>query len=300
MGHHHHHSNTSSNKSLLWATLLNVFITVVEIIGGIMANSLALLSDALHNLSDTIAILLAYIAAKVSNRSSNEKKTFGYKRVEILAAFFNALVLIGISVFLVYEAIIRFSQPEPVKGLLMLIVASAGLIFNLLAVLLLKKHSGDSLNIRSAYLHLLGDTLSSFAVIVGGILIYFYEIYWVDPLITILISIYIIKETWNVFRQSFNILMQASPEGMELHDVINDLEQIKDIANIHHVHVWGLSEKEFHFECHADLETDLSVSETSSLKEQMANILHDKYQIGHLTVQFEFGTCDDKKIIHQK
>lgn len=300
MGHNHHHSNESSNNSLLWATLLNVFITVVEIIGGIMANSLALLSDALHNLSDTIAILLAYIAAKVSKRSSNERKTFGYKRVEILAAFFNALVLIGISVFLVYEAIIRFSQPEPVKGLLMLIVASAGLIFNLLAVLLLKKHSGESLNIRSAYLHLLGDTLSSFAVIIGGILIYFYEIYWVDPLITILISIYIIKETWNVFRQSFNILMQASPEGMELHDVINDLEQIKDIANIHHVHVWGLSEKEFHFECHADLETDLSVSETSSLKEQMAIILHDKYQIGHLTVQFEYGTCDDKKIIHQK
>ena len=190
MGHHHHEMENGGNRSLLLATVLNVFITVVEIIGGIMANSLALLSDALHNLSDTIAILLAYIAAKVSRRSSNERKTFGYKRVEILAAFFNALVLIGISVFLVYEAIFRFSHPEPVKGLLMLVVATAGLIFNLLAVLLLKKYSGASLNIRSAYLHLLGDTLSSVAVIIGGVLIYFFEIYWVDPLITILISIY--------------------------------------------------------------------------------------------------------------
>ncbi len=300
MGHHHHNHDNGSNRSLLLATVLNVFITVVEIIGGIMANSLALLSDALHNLSDTIAILLAYIAAKVSRRSSNERKTFGYKRVEILAAFFNALVLIGISVFLVYEAIIRFSNPEPIKGLLMLVVATAGLIFNLLAVLLLKKHSGASLNIRSAYLHLLGDTLSSVAVIIGGVLIYFFEIYWVDPLITILISIYIVKETWDVFRQAYNILMQATPEGMDLHDIITDLENIEGIANIHHVHVWGLSEKEFHFECHSDLERDMGVSETSALREQMGKILHEKYHIGHLTVQFEFGVLDDKTIIHKK
>ena len=300
MGHHHHEMENGGNRSLLLATVLNVFITVVEIIGGIMANSLALLSDALHNLSDTIAILLAYIAAKVSRRSSNERKTFGYKRVEILAAFFNALVLIGISVFLVYEAIIRFSNPEPIKGLLMLVVATAGLIFNLLAVLLLKKYSGASLNIRSAYLNLLGDTLSSVAVIIGGVLIYFFEIYWVDPLITILISIYIIKETWDVFRQSYNILMQATPEGMDIHDIITALENIEGIANIHHVHVWGLSEKEFHFECHSDLDRDMSVSETSALKEQMAKILHDKYHIGHLTVQFEFGVFDDKTIIHGK
>ncbi len=289
MGHNHHRHDEGGGKSLLLVTVLNIFITVVEIIGGIMANSLALLSDALHNLSDTIAILLAYIARRVSQRKSDEKKTFGYKRIEILAAFFNALVLIGISAFLIYEAILRFYNPEPIKGLLMLVVAGAGLVFNLLAVLLLKRHSKSSLNIRSAYLHLMGDTLSSFAVIIGGILIYFFEIYWVDPLITILISIYIIKETWDVFQQSANILMQATPPGIKLHDIISELEQIDGIENIHHVHVWGLSEKEFHFECHADLDVDLSVSETSLLKEQMAEVLHDKYQIGHLTVQFEYG-----------
>ena len=301
MGHQHPHTHhNSENRNLLLATLLNIFITVVEIIGGIMANSLALLSDALHNLSDTIAILLAYIAGKVSQRKSNERKTFGYKRIEILSAFFNALVLIGISVFLIYEAIIRFYHPEPIKGLLMLVVAGAGLVFNLLAVLLLKKHSGSSLNIRSAYLHLLGDTLSSFAVIIGGILIYFFDIFWIDPLVTILISIYIVKETWDVFQQSANILMQAAPPGMDLQMVIKELEEVEGIANIHHVHVWGLSEKEFHFECHADLVEDLSISETSLLKDQMEEILHNKYQVGHLTVQFEYGTCDDKKIIHQK
>jgi cobalt-zinc-cadmium efflux system protein len=300
MGHRHQKTDKSGNRSLLLVTLLNVFITLAEIIGGIMANSLALLSDALHNLSDTIAILLAYTARKVSQRKSNEKKTFGYKRIEILAAFFNALILIGISVFLVYEAIIRFYDPQPIKGLLMIVVATAGLIFNLLAVLLLKKHTDSSLNIRSAYLHLLGDTLSSFAVIIGGILIYFFEIYWVDPLITILISIYIIKETWDVFRESANILMQATPPGIEVQSIIDDLKNIDGIANIHHIHIWGLSEQEFHFECHADLQQDLSVSETSLLKEQMAEVLRGKYRIGHLTVQFEFGVCDDKDIIHKK
>lgn len=294
---HHHHDPTGEGRSLLLATFLNVLITVVEIIGGIISNSLALLSDAVHNLSDTLAILLAYIAGRVSKRKSNERKTFGYKRIEILAAFFNALVLIGISVFLVYEAIVRFSNPEPIKGLLMLVIASAGLLFNLLAVLILKKHSGNSLNIRSAYLHLLGDTLSSVAVIIGGILIYFFEIYWVDPAITILISLYILKETWHVFIDSSNILMQATPEGIDVKGIIKELESIDGISNIHHVHVWGMSEKDFHFECHADLDEDLSVSKTSNLKKEMENLLDDNYGIGHFTVQFEFDVCDDKNHI---
>lgn len=297
MGHHHHHEK--ANRNLLLVTVLNLFITIAEVIGGIMANSLALLSDALHNLSDTIAIFLAYVAGRISRRRSNEKKTFGYKRIEILAAFFNALVLISISAFLIYEAIRRFAEPEPIKGLLMLIVAGAGLLFNLLAVLLLKKYAGSSLNIRSAYLHLLGDTLSSFAVIIGGILIYFLEIYWVDPLITILISIYIIKETWDVLRQSADILMQSAPRGMDLQKISNDLENIDGIANVHHVHIWGLSEKEYHFECHVDLERDMPVSTTSGIKSKMEEVLQHNYDIGHLTVQFEHGVKDNKNLIQE-
>ena len=294
MAHHHQHS---SGKSMLWVTLLNIFITVAEIIGGILTNSLALLSDAVHNLSDTIAIFLAYVAQRLGRKQSNEKKTFGYKRVEILAAFFNALVLIAISVFLIYEAIIRFSNPVPVKGLLMFVVALAGLLFNLLAVLILKKHATDSLNVRSAYLHLLGDTFSSVAVVIGGVLIYFFEIYWIDPVITIFISIYIIKETWDVFRHSADILMQATPRGVNLDEIIKTLENIEEIANIHHVHLWGMSEKDLHFECHADLETDIAVSETAAIKERMEELLRDNFAVGHLTVQFEFNVCDDKEVI---
>ncbi|MDT8393093.1 MAG: cation diffusion facilitator family transporter [Bacteroidales bacterium] len=296
----HHHRAFSSNRSLLLVTLLNILITVAEIIGGILTNSLALLSDAVHNLSDTLAIFLAWVAQKISARDSNERKTFGYKRVEILAAFFNALVLIGVSGFLIYEAIIRFKEPEPVKGLLMFIFATAGLIFNLLAVLLLKKHSGSSLNIRSAYLHLLGDTLSSVAVVIGGILIYFFEIYWIDPLITIMISLYIIKETWDVFRHSADILMQAAPRGVEINKIITDLENINGISNIHHVHIWGMSEKDFHFECHADLQSDIPVSKTALIKNDMERLLYEKYGVSHLTVQFEFNFCDDKELINHR
>jgi cobalt-zinc-cadmium efflux system protein len=294
MAHHHQHS---SGKSMLWVTLLNVFITVAEIIGGILTNSLALLSDAVHNLSDTIAIFLAYVAQRLARKQSNEKKTFGYKRVEILAAFFNALVLIAISVFLIYEAILRFNNPVAVKGLLMFIVALAGLLFNLLAVLILKKYASESLNVRSAYLHLLGDTLSSVAVVIGGVLIYFFEIFWIDPLITILISVYIIKETWNVFRHSADILMQSTPRGVNLDEIIKALENIEEISNIHHVHMWGMSEKDLHFECHADLETDMAVSKTASIRERMEDLLKDHFSISHLTVQFEFNVCDDKEVI---
>lgn len=297
MGHHHHHQG-DANKRMLLVSFLNVFITIAELIGGVLANSLALLSDAIHNLSDTLAILLAYIAGRVSRRRSNAKKTFGYKRIEILAAFINASVLIVISVFLIYEAGQRFFDPQPIKGLLMMVVATAGLLFNLLSVLLLRKYSGENLNIRSAYLHLLGDTLSSVAVVIGGMLIYFFNIYWVDPLVTVLISLYLIKETWDVFRQSANILMQAAPEGLDIELIIPALEKIPGIRNIHHVHIWGMSEKDFHFECHADLEEDLTVSRTNTIKKQMEKKLLEEFHIGHLTVQFEYGVPDDKDIIH--
>ncbi|HSG67764.1 MAG TPA: cation diffusion facilitator family transporter [Bacteroidales bacterium] len=299
MGRGHDHGNDKSGRSLLLASLLNIFITIVEIIGGILSNSLALLSDALHNLSDTLAVLLAYFARRISRRESNERKTFGYKRIEILAAFFNAMVLIGVSAFLIYEGVKRFYEPEPIKGLLMFIVAAAGLAFNLIAVLLLKDHAGHSLNVRSAYLHLLGDTFSSVAVIIGGILIYFWEIYWIDPVITILISLYILKETFPILKQSADILMQGTPDDINIASVITSLENINGISNIHHVHIWSLSDNEYHFECHAELESDMVISETKDILATMEKILREEYAIGHLTVQFEFRLCHDNNAIHK-
>ena len=201
----HNHPESLKANRLLIATVLNLIIFFTEIAGGL----LSLITYALHNLSDGLAIFIAWVANKISNRPSNLKRTFGYKRIEILAAFLNALILIAVSLYLFYEAALRIINPEPVKGLIMLIVAVIGLIANLVAVLLLHQDAKRNINVKAAYLHLFGDTLSSVAVLAGGIFIYFFDLYWIDPIVTILIGLYIIKETWTILKQTIDILMQG-------------------------------------------------------------------------------------------
>jgi cobalt-zinc-cadmium efflux system protein len=300
--HHHHTSEHSSHgnhgKRLLLASVLNALITIAEITGGILSNSLALLSDALHNLSDTIAILIAYVANLAARGKANEKRTFGYKRVEILAALFNSVVLIAICLFLFVEAIKRLKNPEEIKGLVMLIIATIGLFANLAAVLLLHRDSSHNLNTRAAYLHLLGDTLSSIAVIIGGVLIYFFHIYWLDPALTIFIGLYIIYETFKILKETVVILMQGTPEHINIEEIKQTLESIPGIMNIHHIHVWTLSDSDIHFECHIDLKDDIKVSETHVIQNQVSKLLFTDFNINHLTLQFEAGCCDDKGVIN--
>lgn len=297
MDNHDYHIPVRGNR-LLASALLNFIISIAEIIGGLLSNSLSLISDALHNLSDGIAIFIAWMANVVSKRPSNAKRTFGYKRIEILAAFFNALILIAVSVYLFYESVQRIIEPEPVKGMLMLIVAFIGLIANLIAVLLLRFDSKRNINVKAAYLHLIGDTLTSVAVITGGILIYFLDIYWIDPIITILIGLYIIKQTWAILRQTIDILMQGSPAGMDLEIIRLDLEKIPEIANIHHVHIWNMDDQSVHFECHVDLIENSRISETESIYLNIEKLLKERHHISHLTIQFEYQRCDDKNMIH--
>ena len=295
---HHHHEDLSGRK-LLIVTILNFVITAAEVAGGIFANSLALLSDALHNFSDGLAILIAYIAHKISRRPSDERKTFGYRRIQILAALFNAVVLIAISIYLFYEAWQRLLEPEPIKGLIMFIVALVGLLANAVAVVMLKKDSNKNINIRAAYLHLLGDTLSSVAVVTGGILIYFFEWYWVDPIITFAIGIYIIIETWRILKESVNILMQASPADINLKQLKKELEDMPEISNIHHIHLWSLDDRSVHFECHVDLVENLHIKDVEPIRNKIHNTLHNSYHIDHITIQFEHDWCDEKEMIHR-
>lgn len=300
MGHDHHHKHTVEGKRLLITVLLNLAITLTEFIGGIFSNSLALISDAFHNLSDTVAILITYITERISKRASNEKHTFGYKRIQILAAMFNAVTLIAISVFLIFEAWERFNNPQPIKSVLMLTVAVIGLLANLVSVLLLKSHKKGNINIKAAYLHLIGDTLSSVAVIIGGILIYFYEIYWVDPLITVFISIYIIKETYVILYDTYKILMQQTPSGIELDDIIDAVTDFKEVKGVHHIHIWNLTDQEVHFEGHIDLCLDLKVSDGQQVVDKIQKLLKEKFNIDHITLQLEYDRCDNKDIIHQE
>lgn len=289
MSHHHHHDHTSTN--LLLVTLLNITITVAEIIGGLISNSLALISDAMHNLSDATAILIAWIAGKVARRSPDDRKTFGYKRIEIIAALFNATVLIVITVYLFFEAWKRFSEPSEIKGVVMLVVASVGLIANGISVLILRENSGHNLNVKAAYLHLLGDTLSSVAVILGAVAIIFLKIYWIDPVLTIVIGLYILYETWAIVKEALHILMQGAPEGVKTDTIQSEIESIGGISRAHHIHVWKLTDNIIHLECHAELANNVSVSETSIILQQVKMRLSDKFNIGHVTVQFEYGPC---------
>lgn len=293
MAHSHPHHEPNP-KNILFSVLLNGIITLAEFIGGFLSNSLALISDAVHNLSDTMAIFISYIALKIGKKDSNSKNTFGYKRIEILTALFNAVILISISFYLFFEAYKRFLNPEPIESKLMFIVATIGLIGNVVSVILLHKDSSHNLNIRSAYLHLIGDTLSSVGVIIGSILIYFWNITWIDPLLTILIGIVIIKATWGIIKETINILMQASPKSLNLDQIINELEKHPDIKNIHHIHAWSLSDNLTHFQCHADLIENKTIKEVDSIRLELENILHSKFKIDHITIQMEYDTCYPK------
>lgn len=294
--HHKHHNNTGNN--LLIATLLNIIITIVEVVGGILSNSIALLSDALHNLSDGIAVFLAFLANKVSNKQPTPQQTFGLKRVEILTALVNGIILSGVCIYLLFEAYNRLLNPKPINGLLMLIVASVGLLANFMAMTLLKNDKNHNLNVKAAYLHLLGDTLSSIGVIIGGALIYFFNIVWLDPIITILISIYIFKETYQIIKQSVLILLQVTPQNFNIIDVKKRIETLIEIENVHHVHVWNLNDKEVHFECHIDLKSDLKISETETLCFEIKNILHTEFDVSHTTIQFEYNCCNNKAVVY--
>jgi len=297
MSHNHSHSAESTSEKNLFITMaLNFLITIAEVIGGFISGSLSLISDALHNFSDGIAIIITYIAMRLSKKPKTFKYTFGLKRAEIIAAIINASTLIIISFFLIKEAIVRFYNPTPITGSLMLIVASIGLIANVAGTLLLKKGSKNNLNIRAAYFHLLSDAVSSLAVIIGAVFIIFYRIYWIDPLLTILISVYILKETYEIVKEALDVIMMSAPEGIELNELKNLVELINGVKNVHHIHLWKLNDNDTHFEAHVDVE-DMAVSKTKEIQKQIEHKLHDIYEINHTTLQFECDKCESKAMV---
>jgi len=297
MAHNHSHSAESTSEKNLFITMaVNFSITIAEVIGGFLSGSLSLISDALHNFSDGIAIIITYIAMRLSKKPRTFKYTFGLKRAEIIAAIINASTLIIISFFLIKEAIERFYNPSPITGSLMLIVAALGLVANVIGTLLLKKGSEGNLNIRAAYFHLLSDAVSSLAVIIGAVFIIFYKIYLIDPLLTILISIYILKETYELVKEALDVIMMSSPAGINLDELKILVEGIPGVINIHHVHLWKLNDNDTHFEAHIEVE-DMVVSKTIDIQKLIEQELHERYEINHTTLQFECDKCDTPKLV---
>jgi len=296
---HSHSHQDLKGRNLLISILLNILITASQIIGGIVSGSLALLSDALHNFSDVISLIISYIANLLAGKEASLSKTFGYKRAEILAAFINASTLIIVAVLLIIEAIKRFVDPQEIESNLVIWLSLIAILGNGFSVLLLKKDSKVNMNMRSAYLHLLTDMLASVAVLIGGLLMKYYEIFWVDSLLTLVIALYLIWVGFDLFKDSFKVLMLFTPSALQIKDIIKELSIIDEIKNVHHIHVWQLNEEETHFEAHVDFNNDIKLSDFDKVLNQMEEILHHKFQINHVNIQPEFGKCDSKEVIVQ-
>ncbi len=220
------HNEHKKENRLIVSAALNFATTAAQVVGGILSGSLSLISDALHNLSDTAALVISLFAVRLAKRKNTEAQTFGYKRAEILAALFNACVLVIVSIFLFKEAWARWAHPHAINSLLMLSVAFIGLIANVLSAFLLKTHARQDLNIRAAYVHLFSDFLSSIAVIIGAVAIFFSKAYWIDPLLTVLIGIYVLREGYKIIEESTHILMQHVPKGINLREIQAQIEGI--------------------------------------------------------------------------
>ena len=292
--HGHTHSHAHGEGRLIWSIGLNLLITVAEVIGGLVSGSLSLLSDAVHNLSDTASLGISYAARRIARREPTARKTFGYKRAEILGAFVNLITLVLIALFLMKEAVDRFLHPQPIDGTVMLAVAVVGLLANVATAVLLFRDANESLNIRSAFLHIVGDGLSSVGVVVGGLLIVYFDFTLIDPILTFAIALYLLFHSYHLLRQSADILMEGTPTDIDLDEIARDIRRIEHVRGIHHLHVWQIGERQRALEAHVVIDkTDLERME--AIKRAVKARLAAAYQITHSTLEFEFDPCSPER-----
>ncbi|MEO2050372.1 MAG: cation diffusion facilitator family transporter [Allomuricauda sp.] len=304
MGHHHHHDHGHSHpdlkgRNLLISIVLNIVITLSQIIGGFISGSLALLSDALHNFSDVLSLIISYSARILGKKKACSNKTFGYKRAEIMAAFVNAATLVVVAIILMKEAVERLVNPQEIESDLVIWLSLIAIFANGFSVLLLKKDAEDNMNMRSAYLHLLTDMMASVAVLIGGLLMMFYQIYWVDAVLTMVIGLYLIYMGYDLLKESTKVLMLFTPKRVIIQDIVDSICTIEKVKNVHHVHIWQLNEDEVHMEAHIDFKEDIKLSQFDSILEEIEEHVYHKHGINHVNIQPEFDKCDSKSIIVQ-
>jgi len=290
MSDHHHGSTARQGRSLIVSILLNLGFAVAELIFGLVANSLALVADSIHDASDAVALGLSYFGLKLSERAPNRRRTFGYRKVRILTAFINALVLAGLTVFIIRAAILRIMSPQPVKSPILIVMAVAGLVVNGLAVLLLRRDRA-SLNIRAAMWHLMEDFLGWIAVLIGGIVIKLTGWYVIDPILSLAVSAFVIYGAYSVFRESASILIDSTPPDVSFDTVrrfILDFDP--QIAGLHDLHIWTLGEDERALMAHLVVK-DASVRSFHPLLARLERALTDKFEIAHVTLELESGEC---------
>ena len=295
--HQHHHSQHSAK--LFFSILLNIGITAAQVVGGILSGSLALLSDALHNFTDVVSLIISFFAARFARKKASTAKTFGYKRAEIIAAFVNAASLVVIAIYLIFEAVQRFVEVPVIDSQLVIWLSLLAIAGNGASVWLLHADHRQNMNMRSAYLHLLSDMLASVAVLIGGLLMKYYRIYWIDGLLTIAIALYLILISIKLLRKSFNVLMLFTPDDIQVEQIVERVNGFDQVKLLHHVHIWQLNEDEVHLEAHLQLESDMKVGELEELMIDIEQYLSEDFGINHVTLQPEFKKQDEKDIIVQ-
>ncbi|GAA4362295.1 cation diffusion facilitator family transporter [Kangiella marina] len=296
--HHHGHSHANddekhehpvtSRKRMLWAVILTASFMLVEVIGGLVSGSLALLADAGHMLTDAAALLLAFYAMTLSAKPADSKRTFGYGRLQVLAAYTNGIFLILLTAWIVWESIQRFYQPNPIQSTTMLIVAVLGLLVNLVVFKILHSASDSNINVRSALLHVLGDLLGSVGAIIAALIIWQWGILWVDPLLSIFVSVLILRSAYHVIKDSSHILLEGKPQELDNQQIRHDLLQIEGVLDIHHMHLWSISEQEPLMTFHALIQEDFKGDDMIDV---MLEVLRVKHGLIHATIQIERSNC---------
>jgi len=280
------------DKRLAFAIAVNVLLTVVQVIGGVFSGSLALIADAIHNLSDAAALAIALIARKISRQPADANHTYGHGRAEMIGAVFNLAWLIFIGLFLIVEAIDRLIDPQPVEGWTVVIIAGIALIVDIATVMLTYAMAKQSMNIRAAFIHNLSDALASVGVIIGGTLIILYEWLFVDAIVTMVISIYILAHAGIEIPKAIHILMQGVPQDIDVTEVTDSLQKVDGVRDVHHVHIWHIDEHRLSLEAHVVID-QVDMNQMENIKNAIKAQLSTQFEIGHSTLEFEFPGQDD-------
>jgi cobalt-zinc-cadmium efflux system protein len=294
MPNNHHHSHgveDISDSVLLWAVIINLGLSVFEFGAGVISGSLALMADALHNTNDAAALLIAYIARKISRKGADHHFTFGYRRAELIGAMIQLTALVLVALYLIYESSMRLFEPQPLLGGWIMAASGVALVVDVITVWLLWAMSKGSLNVRAAFLHNLTDAGASVAVLIGGVAVTWLDWTWVDPLISFAIAGYILSMSVGLLRRTSTILMEGSPPDFPFEDLLEVLVSIDGVVEMHHLHVWELDEQHRALEAHVVIE-NLPTAAHSTLRKKIKDLLHDKFHIGHSTLEFELVNDD--------
>ena len=290
--HHHHDRERKVSRKLVVAAAATVAFVAVEVWIGLAANSLALVSDALHNFTDALALLVAFIALRLEQRPATSAKSYGYQRAGVLAAFINAGTLVAFTVYIFVEAVERFRHPSVVNDRAMFITALIAIVLNTAITLSLRREGKEDVNVRAAVTHMLGDAISSVGIVIAALIIRSTGNMLWDPAISIGIGVLILWSSWGILRETVNLLLEGTPTGIDPESVTRSLAAVEGVYGVHHLHIWALGSSRRALSCHI-MVGDVPLKTTARLLEELNDMLSEQYRIAHITIQFEFANCSE-------